>query len=88
MDFVGMFAQMAEDPAFTKKVALKFAAYCEEKKIPAMYRQNHATTFNTAAAIGAEILAEIIGETMEKHPYLAKQAAKMMGVENGGDKVS
>lgn len=83
MDFVGMFSQLAEAPEFSTKVAAKFAAYCEEKKIPVNYRQNHATTWNKAAAIGAETLAEIIGETMEKHPYLAKQAMKMMGGENG-----
>lgn len=88
MDFVGMFAQLSEAPEFSQKVAAKFSAYCEEKKIPVAYRQNHATTWNKAAAIGAEVLAEIIGETMEKHPYLAKQAAKMLGVEDGGKEVS
>lgn len=81
MDFVGMFAQLAESPEFQKKVAEAFANWVEVKKIPGPYRPNHDATFTEGAKHGASALAEIIGETMEKHPYLAKQAMKLLGAE-------
>lgn len=80
MDFMGMFLELAKTPAFAEKVNERFAKYAAEKQIPAGAKENHLMTWNTATQAGAEVLAEIIGETMEKHPFLAKQAMKMLEV--------
>ena len=79
MDFIGMFTQLARQPEFAAKIAEKFATYCLAKQIPpGTVRTNHGVTWNEAALAGADALAEIIGEELERHPFLAKQAAKMM----------
>lgn len=85
LDFEGMFGGLAQTPDFTAKVEAKFQEYSKQRNIPentAAY-DNHHTTFQVAAAAGAEILAEVIGGTFEKHPLLAKQAEKMLGALDG-----
>ena len=85
LDFEGMFGGLAQTPDFTVKVEAKFQEYAKERKIPegSPAYDNHHTTYQAAAAAGAGILAEVIGGTFEKHPFLAKQAEKMLGGIDG-----
>lgn len=84
MDFEAMFLELAKQPEFQQKVSERFKQYATKKQIPMEFQRNHTVTWDEGAQAGAAALAAIIGETMAKHPYLAKQAAKMMGVENAG----
>jgi hypothetical protein len=80
MDFEGMFRELANTPEFWAKVFDRFTVYAAEKHLTETIEANHRVTWTAAAQAGAEAMAAIVGEEMEKHPFLAKQAAKMMGI--------
>jgi len=75
-----MFQQLANNPEFKKRVQARFKSYSTDVHIPAgIALANHQKTWDLAAATGADVLSEIIADEMEAHPFLAKQAAKLIG---------
>jgi hypothetical protein len=78
VDFEGMIRELLETPAFKAAIAERFEGFAEHKHMPEQVRPNHRLTWDAAVESTAECFAGAIGEAMEKHPWLAKQAMKLM----------